>query len=462
MKRSVKNLVGIVAVVAVIVAACGRSGDDTEQASEQSRGDGTGAGGGGDRLARGEFGDLGPVCRDGEPSQTPQETGVSDAEIRVGTVTDKGADARPGLNQEMYDTAVAFAEWCNEHGGINGRELVIDDLDARLTEYPQRIEAACRQDFALVGGGAVFDNTDNGQRVACGLVNIPAYTLTPQGRVADLQVQPVPLPVNQFPAQAFRRIRQLDSELTRFGTLWVDLPGLATVHDQALVAVEALDYDVVWDETYAALNETGWPSFVQNMREAEVQVLEFIGEPEYLVSLLSAMETEDWYPEAIELLPNMYDARLVEEAASSANTDIYIASQFPLFDMGDEVPAIADYLELMETYNPDGRAPARLGTQGLSALLLFARAAVQCGDDLTRTCVLDTARNTEDWTAGGLHVPTTPGNLEGPDCGLIMTFGPDGYAYDEEATEPTDGLYNCHDDNQLELAHDYGVDLPEE
>ena len=30
-----------------------------------------------------------------------------------------------GLNEEMYDTAVAFTEWCNEHGGILGRELVL-------------------------------------------------------------------------------------------------------------------------------------------------------------------------------------------------------------------------------------------------------------------------------------------------------------------------------------------------
>jgi hypothetical protein len=462
MRRPVTNLVGIVAVLAMTTAACGRSGDDTEQAREQSSGHETGTGGGGGRLARGGFGHLGRVCRDGEPSPTPQETGVGDAEIRIGTVTDKGSDARPGLNREMYDTAVAFAKWCNEHGGINGRELVIDDLDARLTEYSQRIETACRRDFALVGGGAVLDNTDNGQRVACGLVNIPAYTLTPQARVADLQVQPVPLPVNQFPALTYRRIRELDPELTRFGTLWVDLPGIATLHDQGVEAVEALGYDVVWDRTYADFNETGWRSFVQEMREADVQVLAFLGEPDYLTSLLNTMQTQDWYPEAIELLPNMYDERLAEEAANSANTDVYIGSPFPLFDMGDEVPAIADYLELMETYNPNGRAPTRLGTQALSALLLFANAAVQCGDDLTRTCVLGTARNTESWTAGGLHVPTTPGNLEGPDCSLIMTFSPDGYTYDEEATAPTDGLYNCHADNQLELAHDYGVDLPEE
>ena len=31
----------------------------------------------------------------------------------------------------------------------------------------------------------------------------------------------------------------------------------------------------------------------------------------------------------------------------------YMRSAFPPFDMADEVPAMADYLELMERYNPE-------------------------------------------------------------------------------------------------------------
>jgi ABC-type branched-subunit amino acid transport system substrate-binding protein len=461
MKSVARGMIGVLVVVAMFVTACGRSGDGAEDASDEApQGDG-GSGDGGGRLADGEFGELGVVCQDGQSSGTPDQIGVSDTEIRVGTVTDKGSDARPGLTQEMYDTAVAFAEWCNEHGGINGRQLVVDDLDARLTEYPQRIEEACQNDFALVGGGAVFDNADNGQRVDCGLVNIPSYVVTPEARVADQQVQPIPIPVHQFPAQVFRRVQELHPGVSRFGVLWVDVPGTATVHDQTVEVVETLGYEVVWDQTYQALNETGWSTFVQNMREADVQVLEFVSEPDYLVSLLAAMETEDWYPEVITLEPNMYDDRLLEEAASSANTDIYLRNVFPLFDMDGEVPAIADYLELMETYNPEGRYPAMLGAQALSSFLLFATAAAECGDDLTRDCVLEAARGREGWTAGGLHAPTAPGNLEAPDCGLLMTFGPDGYAYDEEATDPTDGLFNCDEENQQELTRDYGVDPPD-
>ncbi len=97
-----------------------------------------------------------------------------------------------GLNEEMYDTAVAFTEWCNEHGGILGRELVLSDVDAKLFDYEPAITDACGRDFALVGGGAVFDEDPNDVRVGCDLPNIAGYVVSARGRTADLQVQPVP------------------------------------------------------------------------------------------------------------------------------------------------------------------------------------------------------------------------------------------------------------------------------
>jgi len=141
--------------MALATAACTRSADETEigaapagsSAGDQAAPDGGGNGTGADeatgsRLDQGGFGDLENVCHDGEPG-TATEVGLTADEIHLGTVTDKGSAERPGLTQEMYDAAVAFAGWCNEHGGIGGRKVVIDDLDAKLFEYNQRIAEAC-------------------------------------------------------------------------------------------------------------------------------------------------------------------------------------------------------------------------------------------------------------------------------------------------------------------------------
>ena len=106
----------------------------------------------------------------------------------------------------MFDAAVAFTTWCNQHGGILGRKLVLDDLDAKLFNYNDVITKACKEDFALVGGGAVFDDADNGQRVQCNLPNIAGYVTSPTARTADQLVQPVPNPVDKLPIGGYKAV----------------------------------------------------------------------------------------------------------------------------------------------------------------------------------------------------------------------------------------------------------------
>jgi ABC-type branched-subunit amino acid transport system substrate-binding protein len=452
-------------VLALTAASCSRSDDQSETNGDSSDTTAaTGGGEGGSRLASGEFGELGKVCADGDGG-TNTETGMTADEIHVGVLTDKGAEVRAGLNKEMYDTAIAFSKWCNDNGGINGRQIVVDDLDAKLTEYNQRISEACQQDFFLVGGGAVFDNQDidssgKSARVECGLPNIAGYLINPEARVEELQAQPLPNPVYSYQVHNYRRMRELHPDATKFGILWVDIAGVSTAHDQIKEAVTAEGFDVVYDQTYAAIGETGWRTFVQNMRDEGVQVVELVGEPENEAALVNAMATEGWSPDVVTMQPNMIDKKFEDEAGANAPEAAYARSSFPTFDMGDDVPAMADYLELMETYNPDGKYPAALGTQALSGWLLFAKSAVDCGADISRECVLDKATSTTDWTAGGLHAPTDPGGTEVPKCSILVKFTSDGWVYDEEATDPTDGIYNCSDDNVLELQNDYGVPKP--
>ena len=441
--------------------ACSRSDSDASGSEEDTSSTTAGSSGGEGRIAKGEFGDLGVVCKDGDGGPAT-ETGVTEDSINVGTITNKGADVRPGLNQEMYDSAKAFVDWCNEHGGINGRKLELKDLDAKLNEYPQRVSEACEDTFALVGGGAIFDNDTGNIRVGCGLINIPGFVVAPTARVAEKQVQPLPNPVYRFSVQAYNRYKELHPDVSKYAILWVDLEGVKTVHEQVKETVEKAGYDVVYEPTYKAIGETGWRGFIQTMKQKGVQAVELVGEPENMTALLSAMNTEGWYPEVIFMQPNMYEKKFEDEAKGVADdTDIFVRLSFPMFDMdGDNAPGMGDYLELMETYNKDGKYPALLGAQSLSAWLLFATAATECGADLTRDCVIEKAKATTDWTAGGLHSPTQPGNTEAPQCGILVRFNKDGFKYDEEATDPNEGIFNCSPDNAVKLTNDYGVKEP--
>ncbi|MGH9211780.1 MAG: ABC transporter substrate-binding protein [Acidimicrobiales bacterium] len=432
------------------LASCSRSEDEPQGGEDEDDGADTTEASGESHIASGEFGDLGVVCQDGDAAGAT-DTGVTDTEVRVGVLTDESAEASPGLNQEMFDTAEAFAAWCNEHGGINGRELVVEKLDAALFSYADRIAEACNGDyFAVVGGGAVFDDADNGARVDCGLPSLPAYVVSDGARRADLQVQAVPNPAGEFALLQYQAVRELHPDATRFGVFWVDVGGVGLVHEQLVEAVEGLGFSVDYDRVYAVQNETNWPTFVQEMQEADIQVVELIGEPNNMTALLEAMDVAGWHPEAMTMQANMYDETFRQEAQSSVGTDIYIRSVFD-FTQTNEMPAVDDYFELMETYNPEGKYPAVLGATSLSSFLLFASAATECGDDLTRQCLLDTAASRDGWAGGGLHAPTTPSNDEVPECGLLIQLTPDGFVYNEEATAPDDGVYNCEPDNVLDL-----------
>jgi Periplasmic binding protein len=465
--RSRHHAIAVLLTLTLVLAssACSRSDDETEsgaggdESSQNSSGDEDAPSGSG--LDAGGFGELENVCGEADgDAAAAEETGLTADEIRLGTITDKGSTERPGLTQEMYDAAVAFAAWCNEHGGIQGRDVVIDDLDAALFDYGQRVTEACQQDFALVGGGGVFDSQGIEDRISCGLPNFPGYVVTPQASVADRQVQAIPNPVYEFQAASYRWLQEADPDADKFGLLWVNLDGPATVHEQVLETVESLGYDVVYDEQYRPLGETGWRGFVQQMRDAGVEVFEIIGEPVNMVSLQGAMQTEGWYPDYTILQPNYIDQSYADEGAATVSESTYARSPFPTFDMASDVPAMQDYVDMMEEYNPDGRV-AFLGAQAMSSLLLFATAANECGAELSRECVLEQAGSVEDWTAGGLHSPQAPGNTSATECSLMVHITADGFEYDEELTQPTDGIYNCDAGNVAHLTDDYGVSEPE-
>ena len=450
-----RGAAALLVTLTLLGASCSRSDDETETGADT-----TAAGGGatettaGDaaaenRLDAGGFGDLENVCQDGDASGAT-DVGVTDDSIQIGTITDKGFSARPGLNEEMYDAAVAVAAWCNEHGGINGRELVVADRDAALTDFNARIIDACSADFALVGGGAVLDDADNGGRIACGLPNIAGYVVSETARAADLQVQPVPNPPGRLSFGAYQLVaEQFPDLIANSGVITSSFGSVLNVRDDTVSAAEAAGYTTVYSEEYNSAGESNWRPFVERMRDANVQVFEFVGEPTFFAQLLEAMEAVPYRPQVILQGSNFYDSLFIENAGDIA-TNVHVRLQYTPFELADENPATADYLELLERYNPGGKA-ALLGMQSMSALLLFAQAASACGAELTRACLLEEASSIAEWTAGGLHAPQDPSTTTPSQCFTQLDVTAEGFVLNEELTAPDDGIFNCEDDNVVDV-----------
>lgn len=447
------NRVGRAVVVAVLffsVVACGRS-DKPAATTPPSASNATPAA---SRLDSGGFGDMANVCKatdtNGQKAGGATARGVTDTEIHIGTVTDKGNTVKNGLDKEMYDTAAAFVAWCNAHGGILGRKIVLDDLDAKLFNYNDVITKGCSDDFALVGGGAVFDGDDHGQRVQCGLPSIAGYVVTNAARRSDLLVQPVPNPLDKLPVGAYRAIESLvPGGLQHYGSITGNVETTQLVQKQTEEAIGLIGGTVVSRAEYNVVSgESNWAPFVDDLKSRGVKVFELIGEYTNLVDLQKAMATAQYFPDVTIENTNFYDSLYAQEGAANAKNTYIRSIYFPL-EMKDQNPATADYLSLMQQFNPSGKI-ANLGMQGLSAWLLFAQAANACGSQLTAQCLLDKAK-VSNWTAGGLHAATDPASGAPSSCFLLLKLDGSNFVYDNKDTQPNQGVFNCGPNNVVTL-----------
>jgi ABC-type branched-subunit amino acid transport system substrate-binding protein len=91
------------------------------------------------------------------PPSAGGDVGITSTEIRVAVIADVNAPANPGLFQKSLNAVEAWASIVNQSGGLAGRKVVVDAMDAQ--EDPNvslnDVIKACSQDFALVGTEAL-------------------------------------------------------------------------------------------------------------------------------------------------------------------------------------------------------------------------------------------------------------------------------------------------------------------
>jgi ABC-type branched-subunit amino acid transport system substrate-binding protein len=461
---TVRRLLVLLAVLGLMAAGCSSSdrGEDESGGAPTEEGDGSADGG---EVAAGDFGDLTGVCGPNEgggqvTNSDPAETqGVTEDTITIGTVSDPGFEGRPGLNIELHDAATAFAEWCNAAGGINGKTIEVNLHDAAISEYQPAIDAACTTDFALVGSGAVQDNFWPTTGAECGLIDIAGFSVTPEkagesGRdpIAARSIQPVPNPLDEFPIGAATILNEeFPGEGDNVGILYADLDTLITQAARVREAYESIGMTVVHEATYNVLGEANWAPFAAALEEAGVTFLSFVGEGENLALFQQALDEIGYSPEITLQDANFYDNAYLESAGPAAE-GTYIRNAFWPFEEAAENPATQQYMEHVEAV--DGKV-ALLGAQAWSAWLLFAQAARDCDleDDLTRSCVLEGAASVTEWTGGGLHATTNPGENRGPECTLVLQVQDGAFV----RYAPTDEDYACDPSYVAQLEGDFAV-----
>jgi ABC-type branched-subunit amino acid transport system substrate-binding protein len=413
---------------ALLMVGCGADGESADDEDEgptttSSTADGADA----DPSAFGELDE--PPCGDGELTVDPDQAGGSDDVLRIGVANDRTADAAPGLFQVNYDASVAFAEWCNEQGGIGGLPIEVVDLDARVFDVEAAMTTACSEVFAMVGGGFAQDNLqfsgkDGSDFHRCDMIDLPGFVVSAEKGDSNGQVQALPNPGTTVANTWLRDYHERFPEADRVAIVWGELPSLEVVknrYEAALGDIEGIT--VLDDQTYPAVGATDWLPYVNALIDSGANSVVWVGDVSFLSSFLTTARQQGWQGRVVSET-NIYDEQLLAEGDSVEGT-VARVSVHPL-EEADRWPAVQKYLELVETYVPDGIVGA-MGMHSVSAWLLFATAATACGEAndgvLERECVLAAAADVEDWTGGGLHAPQDPAAVEDASaspCGLLV------------------------------------------
>jgi ABC-type branched-subunit amino acid transport system substrate-binding protein len=440
MKRSI-----VIGVCVMLVAACGRSSSPSGQGTTTTSTSGT------SRSKSADFGTVRDVCQPGRPSGSPT-IGVTATDIHVGVFSDAGFAGRPGLNQEFFDTATVFSRWCNDRGGINGRKIVVDQRDAALTNVKARMTESCEQDFATVGGGAVFDQDGVDTRLQCLMPDISGFVVSPKARGADLVVEPLPNPTDALGIGAMRYLDKLFPAATsHVGVLTGDIPTTKIVADQNAEAARSLGWNIVYNDAYPPAGISDWTPYAQKLKDTGTKGLIWVGDPDGLAPLLGAVRDIGYPLDFVRVDANHYDQLLIKNAGAALSPrNVYVQSAFAPFEKASPTSATGQYLAAFQQYLPGGKQRTYLGLQAWSAWMLFAKSAATCGNHLTRRCMYEAAKKVHSWTGGGLHAPTDPGAGKAAACFVVMRAGPSGFELATD-TAPNQGIYNCGPKNIFTL-----------
>ena len=342
--------------------------------------------------------------------------------------------------------------WCNEHGGILGRELVVDDADAKLFEYEAAHHRRLRPRTSPWSAAAPCSTrTPTASASAAACRTSPATSCRSAAARADLQVQPLPNPVDQVAAGRYQAAKaQFPDGIEHYGIMTrAPRRRSCSCATSSSSVAEGLGFTVDYQDR---VTRPGRDRLGQLRQRDQGQ-----GHQDPRVRRPARR------PRRPSTRPSRHAGLPPGRASCSAPTsttaptprrrgaiagNIFIQSAFHPFELAADNKATQDYLDLMEQYNPDGKI-ALLGTQGAVGWLLFAQAATECGSDLTAECLSSRRRPRRTGPAAGCTRRRRPGNDEPSPCFLVLDLDADGFFYNEEVTAPTDGdgLYNCDPEN---------------
>ena len=449
-KLNRKRLLVALVAFGLVAAACGSSHKDTASGSSTTAaatGSGQSASTGASAVvttttaAGVKFGDLASPCGKGT-AKGATANGVTDTSITVGYGDDAGYAAAPGLNKEIGETMKTFLKWCNDQGGINGREVKGNYYDAKILESKNAATQACSDKvFMLVGEGWALDAAQEDVRIGCKLAAIPTYSVSTAFAHGPAMRQAVPNPGDQTPLQyAYALAKKFPDSVKKVAYMYANYSATLETMEKAKAATPVAGFvDLKCDQVYNIGGESDWKPFAENLKKCGADFVYWVGSPApNLENFLAAAKQVGFAPKVIYGDANHYDAGFAKWNGENngIGDNVYTRMVFAPFEDAAKVPAVQQYVDLM---SKGGYTSSALGVQTASNFLLWATAVQSCGSTVTPKCVLDSIDKITSWTGGGLHSPQNPGKNQAPDCGIVMKLA--GAKF--ERVDPLDKEFDC-------------------
>jgi ABC-type branched-subunit amino acid transport system substrate-binding protein len=457
----------LICALALVVAACGSRLSDDDLASGAGTGGGaavttpagSGTSGAGITEAADDRGPMvgtlpvpcGEATDGGPAAPTGDDPGVSADAIKIAVISDRAAVVKVPT-ASIEESMQAFVDFCNGFGGINGRTLELTKIDSKLFSHLEATKEACDAGvFAIVGSGSITDNQGAQQMVDCDLIEVPAYTVTPDKGLSERLVAPLPNPTDFFNVGPARFIKAEHPDAVKKAAIIhgkIDAVDLQAARVKK--AYEAQGFTFIYDKQTEVVQEN-YAAEAKAMKDAGVEYFTMVSSTQETVKMLRDMKTQGFEPEVIDLGQQFYDREMLAEPG--ADGALVLLNTVPFEEEADS-EALQAYLAAYDAVDSKGKPEATsLGVQAFSAGLFFATAAKAVGDDLTRENVLAELEAVKEWDGGGLHFTSNPGDNHVATCfmyarivdGEFVRFSP------EEVT-----TWTCDEDYAFDLEDDYG------
>ena len=360
----------------------------------------------------------------------------------------------PDSKRSCVQQAMAFAAWCNASGGINGRDIVIDDRDAALFNAAQVTEQACQSDFMAVGGGMALDQPSVPIREQCGLGQISGYLASDASDVASDQVDPGGANTDTWPSGWFRALaKAYPQAVKKAGMGGANTPSILEPERKYEFGAEAQGWKVV-DFQEPPIAVTDWAPYIEEAQSKGVEAL-WPSLDDNIVPYFQAMTTAGYHPAFVILGVQFYNSTTSERRGrqprppAGLRRDVVVAARDGLAEPLDRAVR-QHHAHLCQRRR---RRLRRRGGRGVVApvgevcLVLWRRP-----DGLVRVGPRRRHEELGRRRHPGAHRELDPVNRPQPSpCFAMLKAEPNRFVYDKAVTQPDQSIWNCDPKNVVHL-----------